>query len=641
MPKITFITKSGKKVIAQAQNGDNLLEVAHLASVPIDAPCNGSGTCGKCKIRIIKGELRSEPSRHLTDEEYAEGWRLSCESWIDEDIDIEIPESAEAFRSGIRTADLSNSRTKRAFDKTREKLVEANLLDEPSIFTKLLQLMPPSLDDTMPDAERLERAISEEYDGLPVSIMFHAFKKLALVLRESNFQVRVVMAKYYDHISVLDVFGTTRRLICGGIAIDIGTTTVSAIMVNMETGELLAQASAGNAQIVYGADVINRIIESTKPGGRERLRKAITVDTLAPLITELCTVSGVPKSQVYRVSIAGNTTMEHLLMGLYSDPIRMEPYVPTFFIKKVFQARNVIPGLSESATLALAPNVGSYVGGDITAGTFASGLWDDERLTLFIDLGTNGEMVIGNNEYMLCCACSAGPAFEGGDISCGMRATTGAIDSVTIDPETMEPTLSVLGEEGEKPVGICGSGIIDLVAELHRTKIISASGKFIREGDRVRHDEYGMGRYILCSAEDSGSGHEVSLNEVDIDNLIRAKGSIFSAINLLLGQLGMDIQDVERILLAGGIGSAINFDSAIRIGMLPDIPKDRFLYIGNSSLSGAYSILLSRAAEQKVNDLSTTMMYSELSSEPGYMDEFISACFLPHTNLSLFPSLQE
>ncbi len=639
MPKITFITKSGKKVIAQAQNGDNLMQVAHLASVPIDAPCNGQGTCGKCRLRIIKGELKSEKSRHISEEDYAQGWRLSCESWIDEDLDIEVPESAEAFRSGIRTADLNNSRTKRAFEKTREKLAENNLLHAPCVFTKLLQLSPPSLDDTMPDAERLERAIEAEFDGAHVSINFHAFQKLALVLRESDFQVRVVLAQYADRISVLDVFGTTRPLICGGIAIDIGTTTVSAIMVNMETGELLAQASAGNAQIVYGADVINRIIESTRPGGRERLRKAIVHDTLAPLISELCAVSGVPKSQVYRISVAGNTTMEHLLMGLYSDPIRKEPYIPTFFIKNVFQARNVIPGLNASATMVIAPNVGSYVGGDITAGTFASGLWSDERLTLFIDLGTNGEMVIGTNEYMLCCACSAGPAFEGGDISCGMRATTGAIEAIKIDAETMEPAFSVVGDEGEKPVGLCGSGIIDLVAELHRTKIISASGKFIAEGERIKYDEYDMGRYVIASEEESGNGREVSINEVDIDNLIRAKGSIFSAINLLLGQLGMEISDVERILLAGGIGSAINFDSAIRIGMLPDIPKDRFLYIGNASLTGAYGILISRDAEDKVNELSRTMMYSELSSEPGYMDEFISACFLPHTNSSLFPSV--
>ena len=385
--------------------------------------------------------------------------------------------------------------------------------------------------------------------------------------------------------------------------------------------------------------IVYRVIESGKPGGRERLKKAVAIETIVPLITELCHVSGVPKSQVYRVSVAGNTTMEHLLMGLYADPISMEPYIPTFFIKKVFQARNVIPGLAESCQLALAPNVGSYVGGDITAGTFASGLWDDERLTLFIDLGTNGEMVIGNNEYMLCCACSAGPAFEGGDVSCGMRATNGAVEAITIDPETMEPTMSVIGDEGQKPIGLCGSGIIDLVSQLFKTKIISASGKFIREGERVKFDEYGMGRYIIATEDESDTGHEVSLNEVDIDNLIRAKGAIFSAINLLLGQLGMEISDVERILVAGGIGSGINFDNAISIGMLPDIPRNRYLYIGNSSLAGAYSILLSRDAEEKINELSTTMMYSELSSEPGYMDEFISACFLPHTNSSLFPSV--
>jgi len=414
---------------------------------------------------------------------------------------------------------------------------------------------------------------------------------------------------------------------------------VSAVLADMETGDLLAKASVGNGQIRYGADVINRIIESTRPGGSERLRHAIVEETLSPLIDEMCVEAGVAKDRIYRVAIAGNTTMEHLLLALYSDSIRMEPYIPTFFKPGNIKAEDVIPGMNSGARLVMAPNVGSYVGGDITAGVLSSGLWKKDETTLFIDLGTNGELVIGNSEYMMCCACSAGPAFEGGDISCGMRATRGAIDAITIDPETMEPHFTVIGDEGQKPTGLCGSGIIDAVAELYRTGIISARGKMAREGRRIAHDENGMGRYILAFPEESGNGWEVSINEVDLDNFIRAKGAIFSAILLLLGQLGMEPADVDNIMIAGGIGGAINFHNAITIGMFPDVPEERFSYIGNSSLSGAYACLLSKDAAEKTDLLGGNMSYVELSNEPGYMDEFVAACFLPHTNASLFPSV--
>ena len=641
MPKITFISKSGSHLSIHAQEGANLLEVAREAGISVDAPCNGLGLCGKCRMRVIRGEVKSEKSRHLTEEEWNLGWRLSCESFIEDDVELEVPESAQAFKTGIRTADLKNPKSRKAFDDIKEKLEEDGFLSSPNVFSAIVKLDPPSLEDTRPDADRLTDTVSGLYDGLPVVLSFLTLRKLSQVLRRSDFEVRLFLSKYDDYIRVLNIQVPSHRATVGGVAIDIGTTTVSALLVDIETGELLAQASAGNGQIVYGADVINRIIESTKPGGDVRLKNAVIDDTILPLISELCLKAGVPQNEIYRVVMAGNTTMEHLAMGLYADPIRMEPYIPSFFLVEEHQAENVIPGLNEAARIVFAPNVGSYVGGDITAGILASHMWTDERLTLFIDLGTNGEMVIGNNEYMLCCACSAGPAFEGGEISCGMRATNGAIEAVRIDKDTMEPLLRVIGDAGEKPIGLCGSGIIDLTAQLFRTKIISAVGKFIREGDRVKYDEHGMGRYILATEEESGNGREISINEVDIDNLIRAKGAIFSAINLLLSQLGVEVQDVERIMIAGGIGSGIDFENAVRIGMLPDVDRSRYEYIGNSSLAGAYGMLLSREAEKKVNELARNMMYVELSSEPYYMDEFISACFLPHTDRELFPSVKD
>jgi uncharacterized 2Fe-2S/4Fe-4S cluster protein (DUF4445 family) len=281
------------------------------------------------------------------------------------------------------------------------------------------------------------------------------------------------------------------------------------------------------------------------------------------------------------------------------------------------------------------------VGGDITAGTLASMIWDKDEMSLFIDLGTNGELVFGNRDFLMSCACSAGPAFEGGDISCGMRATDGAVEACTIDGETMEPTLSIIGEPGQRCVGICGSGIIDIIAELFRTGIINAKGLFIREGSRVRRDEHGMGRFVLATETESETGREVSINEVDIDNFIRAKGAIFSAIDTMLSAVDMDVACIDRVYVAGGIGSGINMKNAVRIGMLPDVELEKFCYIGNSSLTGAYTMVMSDAAAEKCAQVGANMTYLELSTYPGYMDSFVAACFLPHTDARLFPSAME
>ena len=324
-----------------------------------------------------------------------------------------------------------------------------------------------------------------------------------------------------------------------------------------------------------------------------------------------------------------------LFAGADAETIRLEPYVPEFLELHGKVARDFGLPIDPEAPVILAPNVGSYVGGDITAGVLDTLLWDRDEMSLFVDLGTNGELVYGNRDFMLCCACSAGPAFEGGDISCGMRATSGAIESCSIDEETLEPSFVVVGEPGTKPIGLCGSGLIDVISELFRCGIIDARGKFVKEGRRIQRDEYGAS-YILAFPEDSGHGREVEINEVDLDNFIRAKGAIFSAIVSMLNSLDMPVDVIEKIQIAGGIGSGIDIAKAISIGMLPKLPLEKYSYIGNSSLSGACAMLLSSQAEEKVFEIGRNMTYLELSTHPGYMEEFVAACFLPHTNASLF-----
>jgi len=535
--KITFRLPGKDPVTTECVAGENLLELAGRAGVPMDAPCGGSGTCGKCRVQLLEGGVDTVPSRHISLEERRNGWVLACKSTVKEDCTVLVPESAAAWQNEIRTAE--------------------------------------------PEAE-MAVAVGQE-------------------------------------------------TVC---AVDIGTTTVSAVLMDAENGKLLAKASVGNGQIRYGADVINRIIQQSRPGGIEKLQNAVLKETLIPLVEKLCTDAGVASNRISRVAIAANTTMNHLLLGVDANPIRMEPYEPAFLSKKGLKAADLNLPASPDAELILAPNVGSWVGGDITAGILATDIWKGDEMSLFIDLGTNGEIVLGNRDFLMTCACSAGPAFEGGDISWGMRATAGAVEAASIDAETMEPDLQIIG--GGKCAGICGSGLIDLVAELFRHGIINQKGNFVRKGNRILTDNYGCSRYVLAFPEKSATGREIFIDEVDIDNFIRAKAAIYSGIDTLLQAVDMTPNCIDRVLVAGGIGSGINLKNAVSIGMLPNVGMDKYRYVGNTALQGARTMALGDEAVTQCDDVAGNMTYMELSACLGYMDSFVAACFLPHTDRKLF-----
>ena len=535
--------------------GDNILDLARNNGVDIDAPCSGSGTCGKCVVRLISGSCESIKNKHLADEDFEDGWRLACQCTVNGDAVFLLPVMAGTYKTGIDTADLSSPEELALYDRSIDAIFDTGL---------------------------------------------------ARGVKEQGY----------------------------GIAIDIGTTTVTGALLDLGTGKVIAKASRGNGQIRYGADVINRIIQQGKPGGVEKLRSAVREETVVPIMNTMVKKAGLKETDVTRIVIAGNTTMEHLFVGADGSSIRLEPYIPEFLELHGKTAGELCLPAAPDAPVIFAPNVGSYVGGDITAGVLDTLLWTRDDMSLFIDLGTNGELVFGNADYMLTCACSAGPAFEGGDISCGIRATDGAVEAVSIDAETMEPTMNVIGET-KKVSGVCGSGLIDLIAELFRCGIIDAKGKFIRDGKRIRRGE-DVSSYVIAFAEDSKYGRDVELNESDIDNFIRAKAAIFSAIRSMLNAVDMSIDDIDNVMIAGGIGSGIDMENAMRIGMLPKQPMEKYRYIGNSSLTGACAMLISDEATEKVFELGRNTTYMELSTEPRYMDEFVAACFIPHTDATLF-----
>lgn len=630
MPEITYTFDGGSTITAQAVAGESILDLARKFNIAIDAPCSGNGSCGKCRVLLKEGEVESEKSRHITEDEYKEGWRLACRSFVSGDAVIYVPDIASAYKSRMKVADLSDKKETEIFDSTLEAVKAAGIKFGTSLKTLLIDLGEPV--DGTADYDRIRAVLG--FDKLDIS--FVALKNLPSTLRDSGFKIHCLVDVKEGYARILDVWsGDTVLPVCG-IAVDIGTTTVSAVLMDINSGKILAKASSGNGQIRYGADVINRIIEASRPGGLGKLQDAILEETLIPIIESLCRSASVPGSRVYRLAVASNTTMNHLFLGITPDYIRLEPYVPAFMSLSGIHARELGLPVYPEAELIIAPNIGSYVGGDITAGTLSSMMWNSSELSLFIDLGTNGELVLGNNEFLMSCACSAGPAFEGGDISCGMRATDGAIDSLTIDENTLETSYTVIG--GVKPVGLCGSGLIDTIAELYRCRIIDSRGKIIATSDRVITDAYGLKSFVFVRAADSASGRDLALSEADIDNFIRAKGAIFSAVRLMLASLGFEPDVLSKVIIAGGIGSGINIDNAVRIGMLPDIPRELYSYIGNSSLTGACCMLLSDEARDKVESLASNMTYLELSSEPRYMDEFVASCFIPHTQADLFPS---
>ncbi len=640
MAKVIFQLEGAHQVAIEANLGDNLLELARRANVAIDAPCSGNGSCGKCRVKLLEGNVDSIPSRHISEEEFSAGWRLSCNCKVVGDCTVLVPDIASAYQSRMKTADLSSPQEVAIFEAAQTELKASGITFENTYRCAVLSMAAPSEDDTMPDIERLTWAVQDALGVSKVEVPYAVMVKLARVLREFDFTVAVKGRLDGDTFRCMEICNPQDTALVG-CAIDIGTTTVTMVLVDMQSGKILAKGSSGNGQIRYGADVINRIIEQSRPGGKEKLQKAIVDETLSPIIRNLCRSAKIAPESVLRLSVGANTTMNHLLVGVDADPVRMDPYIPSFFGWEGLLAGDLHLPVNPLASVIIAPNIGSYVGGDITAGTLASLIWDKDEMSLFIDLGTNGEIVFGNRDFLMSCACSAGPAFEGGDISCGMRATDGAVEACVLDKDTMEPTVTIVGDAGQKCVGICGSGIIDIISELYRCGIINAKGLFVREGKRVGRDEHGMGRYILAFPEETQTGREVSINEVDIDNFIRAKGAIFSAIDTLLQSVDMTVECIDRVYVAGGIGSGINMKNAVNIGMFPDVELEKFSYIGNSSLTGAYAMVISDEATAKCAEVGANMTYLELSTYPGYMDSFVAACFIPHTDAGLFPNSKQ
>ena len=614
--------------------GTNLLSAAAEAGIELAASCGGRGVCGKCLVRIKSGNVTVEAGFGTSRGEA--GMVPACHTVIESDIEVEVP---EANRLGNTCVLIESSLDGENLLQAAERYNAAAPGTNPLCFRVDAELQPPTLVDNVGDLVRLKTELRRllGYDNVGVDL--RVMQKLPGVLRKDwKVRVTVFQQPHGEGLQIIDIEPTSQAGASFGLAVDIGTTTVAAHLVDLDTGKIRARAGSLNSQARFGDDVIARMVRAEEDGGLEALQKTI-VECINGLVKELVAKAGICRNQVRLVLAAGNTVMTHLFLGVDTRFIRREPYIPAASEFPAVSAREIGLDVNSGARVLCFPVVGSYVGGDIVAGLLVNGQAEAEELTLFIDIGTNGEIVLGNKDWLVTCACSAGPAFEGGGITHGMRAVPGAIQGVSIDLKSDSVVLNTVA--GQKPVGICGSGLISCIGELLRAGVIDRTGKFTAPGatPRLREDK-GEKEFVLARGEETQNGSEIVITEVDIQNILRAKGAVFAGIQSLLKFVQLDIGTVDRVVIAGGFGSCLDITEAVAIGLLPDLPPQKYEFIGNASVKGAGVGLVSGAAFLRALEYSSGMTYIELSDGSTFMEEFVSAMFFPHTDMELFPSLR-
>lgn len=607
-----------KKV--EVRKGTSILEAAISSGVYIDSICGGRGKCGKCKVIVKRGKTEKESTEYLRREEIERGYVLACKTFVHEDAEIFVPEESRlGLLQILRKSELI----------TLEQL-------NPLVRKQYLELEPPSLRDNVSDLSRLERTL-EEKGICDTCLSLPLLKKLSKSLRRKDWKVTLTFADTGRESTIIDIEPGDKTSRLYGVAVDLGTTTVVAELVDLISGSVVDSEANYNKQVVFGEDVLSRILFVEEERGLSRLKKAI-VETVNYLVEVLARRNKIKWREIQMMTAAGNTTMTHLFLGLDPSYIRVDPYIPVANHIPFLRASEIGVKINRNGFVYCLPGRSSYVGGDITADILATGLHKKDELSLLIDVGTNGEVVLGNKDWMVSCSCSAGPAFEGGEVDFGIRATTGAIERATLTPD-LEVKYSTIGNV--KPKGICGSGLIDLLAELFMHGAVNRAGQFERtDSERIREGEEGK-EFVVVWAEETKIQKDMVLTEVDIKNIMRTKAAVYAACSVLLKSMDYRFDDIERLYVAGGFGNYLDVRKSVYLGLLPDVDPDLYTFIGNGAVAGARLVLLDKGRLQQAKEIVKKMTYIELSVNPMFYDEFTSALFFPHTDLELFPSAKE
>jgi len=634
--KIKFLPYNTEITVEQ---GENLIRVAMEAGVHINASCGGEGVCGKCRVIIEDGNVEGGITEKLSQEDLENGYRQACLASVQNDLVVRIPIESEVDAS---TLNLQKTPRRKAliWEMNLEELKEKGLF-VPPVEKKYLELPEPTPQDNLPDVTRLVSFLKAKHDEHRLVVQLPVIRKIPDVLRKDGFKVTATLARPVHsgrktHIINIQPGDTTDRNYA--IAVDVGTTTIYSQLIDLITGNVLASFGEYNKQISYGEDVISRIIYASKPNGLQKLHEVV-IATINKLIKKMVKRTRIDSDEISSITLAGNTTMTQLMLGINPKYIRLSPYVPASTLFSPIKAIDLGFALEDHVTALVYPAISSYVGGDIVAGVMGSGMYRTEELTLFMDIGTNAEIVIGNKDWLACAACSAGPAFEGGGIKFGMRAAKGAIEDFSMDPVTFEPMNITIGNV--RPKGICGSGLIIIAATMFEMGAIDNRGKFNRDLDtsRIRETD-GIFEYVLAWKDESQIDRDITLTEPDLDNLMRAKGAIYSGCMTLLEEVGLKMSDIDSIYLAGGFGSYVDLEKAMVIGLLPEIDHDRIRFIGNGSLMGARMSSLTNRIRKDVVEVTKRMTNFELSETASFMNNYVAALFLPHTDMDQFPKIK-
>ena len=625
MPKVKFCLDEESKEI-EVKTGVTLLEAAAKAEIRLNSICGGDGICAGCKVKVTKGEVKAEPTILLSREEVKGGYVLACQTKVVEQLEVEVPPESRAEEGQILIDE----------DAQRFKALtagEQSYKHEPLVKKRFFQLPSPNLQDNLADHQRLYREIRRKEEVPTMQMGLKVLSNIQNLLRNNNWGVTVTLGRRGGTTEVIQLEDGNRTTQNYGVAIDIGTTTVVAHLVDLSNGNTLGAEARYNSQIEHGEEVTRRIIYSDQTG-IEKLQEVI-IEDINKLISTLVSQNQLELEHLTTVICSGNTTMLHFLLGLDPTHIRKDPYVPLSTNPPPIRAAEVGIRINPRGLLYSMPSIGGWVGGDITAGVLASGIHRRDDLTMLIDIGTNGEILVGNKEWMLSASASAGPAFEGTGARSGMRASKGAIERVEITDDDLR--YSVIG--GGKPKGICGSGLIDLVAELFKVGFIDRTGKLDTERS-TRVQETGVGaQFVVVTADESRTGEDIVITQPDIENLIRAKAAIYAGAHILMQRLNLDFDKLDHLLIAGGFGAYIDRESARILGLIPDIPLSKVQFIGNTSIIGTKMALLSHQALKEANEISQSITYYDLINYPNYFDEFTRAKFLPHTDLDKFPTV--
>jgi len=608
--------------------GTTLLEAAGKARIQIDSACGGDGICGRCKMIVREGKVGGDVSGLLTREEIRRGVVLACQTTVEGDLSVEIPEQTRAKEKIV--IDLDAQRFRAARPRTRKREFE----NSPIAAKVLLTVDPPSLQNNLDDYRRVELAAREATGLASLQTGLKIIRRMPGALRDGEFTITVTIGRRRGVGEVMDIEAgdtTDDNLM---VVVDMGTTTIVAHLMNASSLQTLGAQACFNSQAMYGREVTARMIAAEKHGP-ECLQRLL-IDDINGLISSLTVEYGVGLRDINAVVCAGNTAMMHFLLGLPTDHVRRSPFIAVTGEPPPFRAAEVGLKINPRGLLFAVPGIGAWVGGDLTAGILATGLRERDDVAMLIDIGTNGEIIIGNKDWVIACSASAGPALEGAGVESGMMAQQGAIEKVYV--RGGEVRYDVIG--GGKPDGICGSGIIDVIAVLLDVGVIDRAGKFVAGAPdpRLRLGD-GRPRYVLADKKQTLTGREVAISQEDIDNVVLAKAAIFAAARIILERVDMSFTDLGELMIAGGFGSYINLDNAVAIGLLPDMPDGRSTYVGNTSIWGAKLAALSSEARKLMRRIVNETTYYDLMGSDDYVDQLKQAMFLPHTDIELFPSV--